>query len=75
MCNIFPNFQVNPDISNLSTEKCYHVEVSSGVLGDDKVAILQWILKEPQQSDGLSRQSILDDSAEELNFVIEIGPR
>lgn len=70
--------QVNPTITSLKTELCYHVEVdvSKGVFGDDKVAILQWILKEPQQVNLLSRTSVWDSAVTNgQEFIIEIGPR
>lgn len=43
---------------------------------DEKIAILQWILKEPQQIDVLSRKSVWDSAAmNDTEFIIEIGPR
>ncbi|XP_031616970.1 phosphoribosylformylglycinamidine synthase [Contarinia nasturtii] len=70
--------KINATITSLKTELCYHVEVdvSKSEFGDDKVAVLQWILKEPQQVDLLSRKSAWDSSvANGKEFIIEIGPR
>lgn len=70
---------MNPTIDSLKTELCYHVEVdvSNGVeFGDDKISILQWILKEPQQVNVLSRTSVWSSAvANDKEFIIEIGPR
>lgn len=66
---------MNATISSLKTELCYHVEVN-GPFDDEKVAILQWILKEPQQIEVLSRASVWDSAAtNDKEFIIEIGPR
>lgn len=66
---------MNATISSLKTEVCYHVEVDS-VFDDEKIAILQWILKEPQQFNVLSRTSIWDSTVmNATEFIIEIGPR
>lgn len=71
----YSNYKVDATIKSLKTELCYHVEVD-GAFGDDKVAILQWILKEPQQVDVLSRTSVWDIAATSATeFIIEIGPR
>lgn len=63
----------------LKTEVCYHVEAdvaSEQLLGDDKVAILHWILKAPQQVEHLSRTSKWNAvAASGTEFIIEIGPR
>lgn len=71
--------QVHPSIYGLKTELCYHVEVdvpNEKQFGDDKIAILQWILKEPQQVEFLSRNSLWDSlGANGKDFIIEIGPR
>lgn len=70
--------QVNSTITSLKTELCYHVEVdvSKGVFGEDKIAILQWILKEPQQVNALSRTSVWNSAVTNgKEFIIEIGPR
>lgn len=66
---------MNATISSLKTELCYHVEVD-GAIGNDKIAILQWILKEPQQVNVLSRTSVWDSAVTSATeFIIEIGPR
>lgn len=66
---------MNATIGSLKTELCYHVEVD-GAFDDEKIAILQWILKEPQQIDMLSRKSVWDSAAtNDTEFIIEIGPR
>lgn len=50
-----------------------------GAFDDEKIAILQWILKEPQQIDVLSRTSIWDSAeffdTDHKHKIIEIGPR
>lgn len=47
-----------------------------GEFNDEKIAILQWILKEPQQADLLSRKSVWDSAVmTDTEFIIEIGPR
>lgn len=67
---------MNASISSLKTELCYHVEIDSSALSDEKIAILQWILKEPQQVDLLSRTSVWDSAVTNATeFIIEIGPR
>lgn len=69
---------MNKTISELKTEICYHVEVNeqhAGTFGNDKIEILQWILKEPQQVAGLARTSIWDRVSNNTDFIIEIGPR
>lgn len=66
---------VNSSISGLKAEICYHVEINANDFDDGKVSILQWILKEPQQPHGLSRESIWKSVDDAKNFVIEIGPR
>lgn len=70
-------FQLNPKIINLKTEKCYHIEIndintnSSSTTGE----ILQWILKRPQQAEGLNQKSTLDQIQDKNTCTIEIGPR
>lgn len=57
---------------------CFHVEIDAlneAAFGSDKVAILQWILKEPQQITALSRESKLTSTVADKDFIIEIGPR
>lgn len=62
-------------VVSLKTELCYHVEVD-GPIYDKKIAVLQWILKEPQQDHPLERQSVWDSAvATGKDFIIEIGPR
>lgn len=69
--------KVNTVITDVKTEICYHVEVNVANLSDEKVAILQWILKEPQKEHGLARTSIWESVGDNspLAFIIEIGPR
>lgn len=69
--------QVNEAIVDVKTEICYHVEVNVADLNDEKVSILQWILKEPQQHHGLARKSIWESNGDNSSsaFIIEIGPR
>lgn len=69
--------QVNTTISQVKTEVCYHVEVNTACLDDEKVEILQWILKPPQQQHGLARTSIWESMGDSSSsaFIIEIGPR
>lgn len=53
------------------------VDISNGAeFDDEKIAILQWILKEPQQVNALSRTSVWNSTvANDKEFIIEIGPR
>lgn len=68
-------FQVNKTIFELKTELCYHVEVN-GPFSEEKVGVLQWILKEPQQVNPLGRTSVWDSGVSTgKDFIIEIGPR
>lgn len=47
-----------------------------GAISNDQIAILQWILKEPQQVNVLSRTSVWDSTVTSATeFIIEIGPR
>lgn len=56
----------------MKTEKCYHIEINGTKTNGE---ILQWILKHPQQSEGLSQESILNEVRDENTCTIEIGPR
>lgn len=72
------NIQVNATITSLKTELCFHVEVndSDGDFDEEKISILQWILKEPLQINHLARKSVWDSTGTNGNeFIIEIGPR
>lgn len=67
--------EVNKNVFELKTELCYHVEVS-GPFAEEKIAVLQWILKEPQQVKPLNRTSVWESAATNgKEFIIEIGPR
>lgn len=67
--------ELNKNVFELKTELCYHVEVS-GPFAEEKVAILQWILKEPQQVKPLARKSVWESAVTTgKEFIIEIGPR
>lgn len=52
------------------------MDASKSDFSDDKIAILQWILKEPQQVILLSRKSVWGSAVTNgKEFIIEIGPR
>lgn len=67
-------------MNKLQSEVCYHVEIDAGSeadFGAEKVAILEWILKEPHQVARMLRTSQWDDNnqSNENELIIEIGPR
>lgn len=67
--------EVNKNVFELKTELCYHVEVN-GPFSEEKITVLQWILKEPQQVKPLARTSIWESTVTTgKEFIIEIGPR
>lgn len=58
----------------MNAEVCYHVEVDTD-LNEEKLKILDWILREPHENAILSRASVLDAADQKYDYVIEIGPR
>lgn len=61
--------QLDENISQLRTEKCFHVELIEGqTLSKEEEEKLRWILKNTQEADNLTEIA-------GLNNVIEIGPR
>uniref|UniRef100_W4VRR3 Phosphoribosylformylglycinamidine synthase n=1 Tax=Corethrella appendiculata TaxID=1370023 RepID=W4VRR3_9DIPT len=69
--------RINPDIIELKTEKCIHVENEKYEQFPDKEEkILRWILKNPQDSfDQITHQSAFAQVADDKSITIEIGPR
>lgn len=67
---------VDSDISGLSTELCYHVELAEGCdyLNINQIKILQWLLSSPLQPNALHNESIYK-IVRDNQFIIEIGPR
>ncbi|XP_039449079.1 phosphoribosylformylglycinamidine synthase isoform X1 [Culex pipiens pallens] len=70
------NFKkVNPHVTSLSAEKCYHIQVSnSSALSTESLKLLRWILKGPQGDDNLSTDSHLSVKLKH-ETLFEIGPR
>lgn len=70
---------MNRSVHKLKSEVCYHVEIDSKSekeFGAEKMGILEWILKQPQQVGRLPRTSQWGDvRASENEVLIEIGPR
>lgn len=67
---------VDSDVHRLSTEVCYHVELSDGCdyLNINQIKILKWLLSSPLQPYALKNETIYKD-LEKNQIVIEIGPR
>lgn len=66
---------VDSDVVQLSTELCYHVELSAGCdLNINQIKILKWLLSSPIQPQALYYESIYKN-IQENQIVIEIGPR
>lgn len=68
--------QVDIDVAELSTELCYHVELSDGCeyLNINQIKILQWLLASPLQPNALRNETNYK-SVQENEILIEIGPR
>lgn len=63
--------QLDENINDLKTEKCFHVELAGGhSLSKEDEGKLRWILKNTQEADKLTNEPCLISKD-----VIEIGPR
>ncbi|XP_063839652.1 phosphoribosylformylglycinamidine synthase [Ostrinia nubilalis] len=67
---------IDTDISGLSTELCYHVELADGCdyLNINQIKILQWLLSSPLQPHALYNESIYK-IVRDNQIIVEIGPR
>ncbi|CAK1553690.1 unnamed protein product [Leptosia nina] len=67
---------VDADVSALSTELCYHVELEEGCdyLNINQIKILQWLLSSPLQPHSLKNESVYKFTKDD-QLIIEIGPR
>lgn len=67
---------VDSAVIQLSTELCYHVELSEGCdyLNINQMKILQWLLSSPLHPQVLKNETIYHDIGKN-QVVIEIGPR
>lgn len=67
---------VDSDVSQLSTEHCYHVELCEGsdYLNINQIKILKWLLSSPLQPYALRNETNYK-SVQGNQIVIEIGPR
>ncbi|XP_026485781.2 phosphoribosylformylglycinamidine synthase [Vanessa tameamea] len=68
--------QVDPDVIELSTEICYHVELAEGCdyLNINQIKILQWLLNSPLKPHALKNESVYKFVGDN-QIIIEIGPR
>ncbi|KAJ2947021.1 hypothetical protein O0L34_g16365 [Tuta absoluta] len=67
---------VDPDVTQLSTELCYHVELAEGCeyLNINQIKVLQWLLSSPLQPHALKNETVYR-GVKQNELVIEIGPR
>ncbi|XP_013189373.2 phosphoribosylformylglycinamidine synthase [Amyelois transitella] len=67
---------VDSDVSDLSTELCYHVELAEGCdyLNINQIKILKWLLSSPLQPQALKNETIYKQ-VQGTQTIIEIGPR
>lgn len=65
---------IDPDVSQLSTELCYHVEIGDENLNINQIKILQWLLSSPLQPHALRYESSYK-CVQNDQLIIEIGPR
>ncbi|XP_041976671.1 phosphoribosylformylglycinamidine synthase isoform X2 [Aricia agestis] len=67
---------VDPEVQELSTETCYHVELAEGCdyLNINQIKILQWLLSSPLQPHSLKNESMYKFVSDNQT-IIEIGPR
>lgn len=67
---------VDPEVTHISTESCYHVELNAGsdYLNIKQIKILKWLLSSPLQPYALRNETNFI-SVENNQIVIEIGPR
>lgn len=68
--------KVDCDVSQLSTEHCFHVELSEGndYLNINQIKILKWLLSSPLQPYALRNETNYK-SVQGNQILIEIGPR
>ncbi|XP_022815968.1 phosphoribosylformylglycinamidine synthase [Spodoptera litura] len=68
--------QVDADITQLSTELCYHVELREGCdyLNINQIKVLKWLLSSPLQPQALRNETVYKN-VQGNQIVIEIGPR
>ncbi|CAG9785046.1 unnamed protein product [Diatraea saccharalis] len=67
---------VDADVSELSTELCYHVELAEGChhLNINQIKILKWLLSSPLQPYALKNETVYKNM-QQNQIIIEIGPR
>ncbi|CAG5040208.1 unnamed protein product [Parnassius apollo] len=65
---------IDPDVTELSTELCYHVEIDEANLNISQIKILQWLLCSPLQPNTLRNESAYK-CLQNDQLIIEIGPR
>ncbi|XP_049866264.1 phosphoribosylformylglycinamidine synthase [Pectinophora gossypiella] len=67
---------VDSDVTQLSTELCYHVELAEGCdyLNINQIKVLQWLLSSPMQPHALKNETVYKN-VEQNQLIIEIGPR
>lgn len=67
---------VDSEVSELSTENCYHVELAAGsdYLNINQIKILKWLLSSPLQPYALRNETNYK-CVQKNQVVIEIGPR
>lgn len=68
--------KLDSDVSHLTTEHCYHVELSEGndYLNINQIKILKWLLSSPLQPYALRNETNYK-SVQGNQILIEIGPR
>lgn len=67
---------VDAEVSELSTEHCYHVELREGCdyLNINQIKILKWLLSSPLQPFALRNETNYK-CPQDNQLIIEIGPR
>ncbi|XP_068630835.1 phosphoribosylformylglycinamidine synthase [Battus philenor] len=65
---------VDPDVTEFSTELCYHVEINDGNLSINQIKILQWLLSSPLRPHALRNESAYK-CPQNNQLIIETGPR
>lgn len=67
--------KVSSSVIDIRTEQCFNVGLS-GMLSNEKLDILKWILQETYEPENLQRGSFLeDDSQVGSTVLVEVGPR
>ena len=63
------------DIVDIKTEQCFNIGVN-GVLSNEKLGILKWLLQETYEPENLQSKSLLEeDPRGALTVLVEVGPR